>query len=54
MEGNSGTKEQAGKHWKITASSGDYDAIQHLRMFYEKGYVRRESIDSTLAADSLQ
>jgi len=54
MEGNSGNKEHAGKQWKITASAGDYDAMQHLRMFFKRGFVRRESIDSTLAADSLQ
>ena len=44
MERNFGNKEHAGKHWKITASAGDYDAMQHSRMFLKRGFFRRESI----------
>jgi TPR repeat protein len=49
-EYNSGNIEQAGKHWTIAASSGNYIAMHHLRIAVEKGFVSRESIDSTLAA----
>jgi hypothetical protein len=39
------------KHLTIGASSaGCYDAMNHLRTFFEKGYVSRELIDSSLTA----
>jgi TPR repeat protein len=50
MEGNSGNKEQAVKHWRIAASAGDYDAMQSLRLYFEQGHVSRDSIDLTLTA----
>jgi TPR repeat protein len=50
MEGNSGNMERAVKHWTIAVSAGDYNAMHYLRILFEKGYVSRESIDSTLAA----
>jgi TPR repeat protein len=50
MEGNSGNKEQALKHWTIAASAGCYRAMHHLRTGFEQGFVSRESIDSTLTA----
>jgi TPR repeat protein len=50
MEGNSGNKERAVKHWKIAASTGDYDAMKYLRLYFEQGHVSRDSIDLTLTA----
>ena len=50
MECNSGKMEQALKHLRIAASAGHYTAMHHLRKYFEKGFVSRESIDSTLAA----
>ena len=50
MECNSGNMEQAIKHWTIGASAGECYAMHELRESFEKGYVSRESIDSTLAA----
>ena len=50
FEYNSGNVERAVKHWTIAASSGDYVAMHELRVGFEKGYVSRESIDSTLIA----
>jgi hypothetical protein len=32
------------------ASAGQYDAMHHLRIWFGKGFVSRESIDSTLTA----
>ena len=43
-EVNLGNVERAVKHWAIAASGGDYHAMHQLTVFYEKGYVRRESI----------
>ena len=50
MESNSGNMEQAVKHWTIAASAGDYDAMNNLLTVLKKGYVSRESINSTLTA----
>ena len=50
MEDHSGNMERAVTHWKIGASAGHYKAMHHLRLCFEKGYVSRESIDSSLAA----
>ena len=50
LEANSGNMERAVKHWTIAASAGDYGAMHELRVGFEKGYVSRESIDSTLTA----
>ena len=50
MDAQSGNIERAVKHWTIAASSGEYLAMHNLRKFFEKGVVRRESIDSILVA----
>ena len=50
MEGNSGNIERALKHWIIAASAGCYNAMHQLTVYYEKGDVSRDSIDSTLTA----
>ena len=50
MDAQSRNIERAVKHWTIVASAGEYLAMHNLRKFFEKGVVRRESIDSTLAA----
>ena len=50
LEYNSGFVERAMKHWIIAASAGEFDAMNHLRIGFEKGHVSRESINSTLAA----
>jgi TPR repeat protein len=50
MEAESRNMERALKHWTIGASAGHYDAMYNLLVALEKGYVSRESIDSTLAA----
>jgi tetratricopeptide (TPR) repeat protein len=50
MEYESGNMERALKHWTIAASAGYHTAMYALRTGFEKGYVSRESIDSTLAA----
>ena len=48
MQSQSGNMERAVKHWAIAASAGQYDAMHHLRILFGKGFVSRESIDSTL------
>jgi TPR repeat protein len=50
MEAHSGNMERAVKHWTIGASAGDFMAMHNLLVALEKGYVSRESIDSTLTA----
>jgi len=50
IEYNSGNMERAFKHWTVAASAGSYNAMHEMRAFFEKGYVSRESIDSTLIA----
>jgi TPR repeat protein len=50
IEYKSGNMERAVKHWAIAASAGEFDAMNHLRIGFEKGNVSQESIDSTLAA----
>jgi hypothetical protein len=50
MEKKSGNMDRAIKHWTIAASAGEFDAMHKLRTFFEKGYVSRESINSTLTA----
>jgi len=42
--------ERAAKHLRIAASTGDYNAMHHLRKSFEFGYISRESINSTLIA----
>jgi hypothetical protein len=49
-EYNSGNKEQAVKHWTISASGGEYEAMHELRILFKQGFISRESINSTLAA----
>jgi TPR repeat protein len=48
MEVTSGNIDQAVKHWTIAASAGHCDAMHQLRILFEKGYVSRESIETTL------
>jgi TPR repeat protein len=50
IEFESGNIERAVKHWTIAASGGEFRAMHHLRILFEKGHVSKESIDSTLAA----
>jgi TPR repeat protein len=50
VEAQSGNIERAGKHWTIAASAGHYEAMQHLITLCKKGFVSKESINSTLAA----
>jgi TPR repeat protein len=50
MEAESRTMDRAIKHWTIAASAGDCYAMHTLITGFEKGYVSRESINSTLAA----
>ena len=49
-EAKSENVERAIKHWAIAASAGCFRAMQKLRIFFERGHVSRESIDSILAA----
>jgi TPR repeat protein len=48
MESQSGYMERAVKHWAIAASAGEHGAMHHLSISFGKGFVSRESIDSTL------
>jgi hypothetical protein len=50
LEAQSGNLERAIKHWTIAASAGHCIAMHNLLVYLKKGFVRRESIDSTLAA----
>ena len=50
LEAESGNLERAVKHWTIAASAGEFDAMHEMRVEFEQGYVRRESINSTLSA----
>jgi TPR repeat protein len=50
MEYNAGNMDRAVKHWTIGASAGCFHSMHHLRVTFEKGFVSRESIDSTLIA----
>ena len=50
MEAQSGNMGQAVKHWTIAASAGEYNAMHALLGAFEKGYVKREAIISTLTA----
>jgi TPR repeat protein len=50
MEAQSRNIERAVKHWTIAASAGHYKAMQELKTLFEKGFVSRESINSTLEA----
>jgi tetratricopeptide (TPR) repeat protein len=50
MEAQAGNTERAIKHWTIAASAGCYRSMNNLLVYLKKGFVSRESIDSTLAA----
>ena len=50
MDEESENMERAAKHLRIAASTGDYNAMHHLRKSFEFGYISRESINSTLIA----
>ena len=50
MEREAGNMERAMKHWIIAASAGEFDAMNYVIRGFTKGFVSRESIDSTLAA----
>jgi tetratricopeptide (TPR) repeat protein len=49
-EYESGNIERAIKHFTIAASSGCSTAMHNLQFFYKRGWVSRESINSSLAA----
>jgi hypothetical protein len=50
LEAQSGKIEQAVKNWTIAASAECYESMHVLISWFELGYVRRESMDSVLAA----
>jgi TPR repeat protein len=50
IEAQSGNRERAVKHLKIAASAGHYYAMHSVLDAFEKGYVSREAMNSTLAA----
>jgi len=50
MEYDSKNLDRAVKHFTIATSAGCSTAMHNLRFFYERGWVSRESINSTLAA----
>jgi TPR repeat protein len=50
IEGNSGNMEQAVKHWTIAASAGHYKAMNSLQIEFKRGYVSRDTINSSLTA----
>ncbi len=50
LEALSNNMEQAIKHWRIAASAGSYNAMHTLRNLFDRCFVIRESIDSTLKA----
>jgi len=50
METRSGNVERGFKHWIIAASAREFDAMNHLRIGFEKGLVSRDTMDSTLKA----
>ena len=50
METRSGNVERGFKHWIIAASAGEFDAMNHLQIGFEKGLVSRDTMDSTLKA----
>jgi TPR repeat protein len=50
IDAQSGNIERALKHWAIAASGGQYLAMHNMLAAFEKGYISKESIDSTLAA----
>jgi TPR repeat protein len=49
-EFKSGNMDRAIKHFIIAASAGHYKSMHNLLVAFKKGYVSRESMDSTLAA----
>ena len=50
IEGNSGKMERAVKHWTIAASAGHYKAMNSLQIEFKRGYVSRDTINSSLTA----
>jgi len=50
LEAQSGNMERAVKHWTIAASAGDYTAMHDLLGGLTRGYVSRDTIDSSLEA----
>jgi TPR repeat protein len=50
MEVASCNTERAVKHWVIAASVGNFYAMHNLQQVFEKGYVSRDLMDSTLTA----
>ena len=50
LECNSGNMDRAVKHWTIATSAGDYSAMRYVQIEFERGYISRESINSTLTA----
>jgi TPR repeat protein len=50
MVAQSGNMERAVKHWMISASAGHHYAMDNLLIAFNKGLVRRKTIDSSLIA----
>jgi TPR repeat protein len=50
IEGKLGNVERALKHWKIAASAGNHEAMQILKVSYNKGLVSQDTMDSSLSA----
>jgi TPR repeat protein len=50
LECNSGNMERGVKHWTIAASAGCFRSMHNLLTTLKKGFIGRESIDTTLAA----
>jgi lipopolysaccharide biosynthesis regulator YciM len=50
IELNSGNVVQAVKHWMIAASAGEYRAMHFLLEALKRGYVSRDTINSSLEA----
>jgi TPR repeat protein len=42
--------ERTLKHFRIAASTGDYNAMHNLRKSFEKGLASRDAMDTTLTA----
>jgi TPR repeat protein len=49
-EAQSGNMGQAVKHWRIAASTGNQVAMNNIPIAFNRGFVCRDAIDSTLTA----
>jgi len=50
IEGNSGSRKQVWRHFKIAASAGSYHVMNAMQKLFDRGVVSIELIDSTLQA----